>query len=205
VNPPQAEALAGEEEDEKPDVSAGEKRPAETIVVDEEDTRSFKIRKRTLGTGLGEIYDPGAIPIKVKKREEPVKQEEALASKPEDTAPAAPLKLAPFQLKSSSASAPNDSTSNTTANQEQGEASSESSVPSSGTKWAKVSWAPAAESEPIRFAQPEPSGKTEEAAQELVGGEEEEETKPETKLAPPAPVFKKRKAPASSARGRRQI
>ncbi|RXW22971.1 hypothetical protein EST38_g2879 [Candolleomyces aberdarensis] len=196
--PPQAEAPLGEEEDVKPDVSIGEKRPAETIVADEEDTRSFKIRKRTLGTGLGEIYDPGLIPIKVKKKEEPVKEEE---TKPEELEPAAPLKWTPLQLKSSSA--PNDSTSNA-------EGSSESSAPStSGSKWAKVSWGPAVDPElAAPFAQPEPPVKTEEATEAPTV--EQEESKPNTNIAPtpseaPAPVFKKRKAPASSARGRRQM
>ena len=36
----------------------------------EDDVRSFKLRKKTLNTGLGEIYDPGLIPIKLKKKEE---------------------------------------------------------------------------------------------------------------------------------------
>ena len=47
------------------------KREAE--VPPEEDTRSFKLRKKSLNPGLGEIYDPGLIPIKVKK-EEAIKQ-----------------------------------------------------------------------------------------------------------------------------------
>ncbi|KAH7904752.1 hypothetical protein BJ138DRAFT_1235222 [Hygrophoropsis aurantiaca] len=39
---------------------------------DEEDERRFKLRKKTVGVGLGEIYDPGIIPIKLKtKKEEP--------------------------------------------------------------------------------------------------------------------------------------
>ena len=39
---------------------------------DEDDTRQFKLRRKTLGVGLGEIYDPGLIPIKLKaKKEEP--------------------------------------------------------------------------------------------------------------------------------------
>ncbi|KAI0930139.1 hypothetical protein AcW1_008899 [Taiwanofungus camphoratus] len=36
----------------------------------DEDGRRFKLRRRTLGAGLGEIYDPGLIPIKIKKKEE---------------------------------------------------------------------------------------------------------------------------------------
>jgi WW domain-binding protein 4 len=45
------------------------KREAETP-IDEEDTRVFKLRKKTLSVGLGQIYDPGVIPIKIKKKEE---------------------------------------------------------------------------------------------------------------------------------------
>ena len=43
------------------------KREAEAPL--EEDSRSFKLRKKSLNPGLGEIYDPGLIPIKVKKEE----------------------------------------------------------------------------------------------------------------------------------------
>ena len=53
--------------------SAGVKREAEAI-PEHEDTRRFKLRKKTLGVGLGEIYDPGLIPIKVKKKEEPTSE-----------------------------------------------------------------------------------------------------------------------------------
>ncbi|OBZ70558.1 Uncharacterized protein C18H10.07 [Grifola frondosa] len=59
--------------DEVPPVVDGElsrKREAEQE-VDEEDGRRFKLRRRTLGVGLGEIYDPGIIPIKLKSKEEP--------------------------------------------------------------------------------------------------------------------------------------
>lgn len=43
------------------------KREAEAPL--EEDSRSFKLRKKSLNPGLGEIYDPGLIPIKVQKEE----------------------------------------------------------------------------------------------------------------------------------------
>lgn len=46
--------------------SAGMKREAEAI-PEFEDTRTFKLRRKTVGGGLGDIYDPGLIPIKVKK------------------------------------------------------------------------------------------------------------------------------------------
>jgi WW domain-binding protein 4 len=53
------------------------KRKAE--VPPEEDTRSFKLRKKSLNPGLGEIYDPGLISIKVKK-EEAIKQGDSSSS-----------------------------------------------------------------------------------------------------------------------------
>ncbi|KAI9067405.1 hypothetical protein FKP32DRAFT_1588776 [Trametes sanguinea] len=67
-------------EDVKPDVSAagaalsgraGEKRPADQP-PDEEDARGWKLRRKVVNVGLGQLYDPGAIPIKLKtKKEEP--------------------------------------------------------------------------------------------------------------------------------------
>ncbi|ETW80540.1 hypothetical protein HETIRDRAFT_246235, partial [Heterobasidion irregulare TC 32-1] len=49
----------------------GNKRRAEEP-LDEEDEHRWKLRKKTISVGLGEIYDPGIIAIKVKpKKEEP--------------------------------------------------------------------------------------------------------------------------------------
>ncbi|KAJ6593849.1 hypothetical protein B0H19DRAFT_920291 [Mycena capillaripes] len=48
----------------------GVKRSAEAL--EEEESREYKLRKKTMATGLGQIYDPGAISIKLKKKEEPV-------------------------------------------------------------------------------------------------------------------------------------
>ncbi|KAF7315390.1 hypothetical protein MIND_00053700 [Mycena indigotica] len=47
----------------------GVKRSAEEL--GEEESREFKLRKKTMATGLGQIYDPGALSIKLKKREDP--------------------------------------------------------------------------------------------------------------------------------------
>ncbi|KAJ7132802.1 hypothetical protein C8R43DRAFT_1206457 [Mycena crocata] len=47
----------------------GIKRSAEAL--DEGESREFKLRKKTMGTGLGEIWDPGAISIPLKRKEEP--------------------------------------------------------------------------------------------------------------------------------------
>ncbi|KZT66389.1 hypothetical protein DAEQUDRAFT_652399, partial [Daedalea quercina L-15889] len=52
----------------QPGPSVGVKREAEAI-PESEDTRKFRLRRRTVGVGLGEIYDPGLIPVKVKKEE----------------------------------------------------------------------------------------------------------------------------------------
>lgn len=53
---------------------AGVKRSAEAL--DEEESREYKLRKKTVTTGLGQIYDPGAITITLKKKEEPVEHVE---------------------------------------------------------------------------------------------------------------------------------
>ncbi|KAG2078961.1 hypothetical protein BDR04DRAFT_1146645 [Suillus decipiens] len=56
--------------------SEGDKK-REAPVDDFEDERSFKLRKKTVDIGLGELYDPGLIPIKLK-----VKQEESTEPRP---------------------------------------------------------------------------------------------------------------------------
>ncbi|PCH40655.1 hypothetical protein WOLCODRAFT_29699, partial [Wolfiporia cocos MD-104 SS10] len=66
-------------EDVKPEV--GQKRPAETVQDDDgEDARRFRLKRRTVGAGLREIYDPGVIPIKVKKWEEKAEKAEGASS-----------------------------------------------------------------------------------------------------------------------------
>ena len=65
-------------------VEMGIKRAAEGPPA-EEDVRLFKLRKKQLTTGLGEIYDPGLIPVKVKKKEEP--QESSLIGPPTENKP----------------------------------------------------------------------------------------------------------------------
>lgn len=73
------------------------KRPAED---NQDDTRSFKLRKKTLATGLGEIYDPGVITLKPKKKE--VKEEEETKSSvdvPDVSRAGEKPKWIPLQLK----------------------------------------------------------------------------------------------------------
>ncbi|TBU39617.1 hypothetical protein BD309DRAFT_1003626 [Dichomitus squalens] len=49
---------------------AGEKRPAAEVPLDDEDSRGWKLRRKTTHVGLGELYDPGAVPIKLKAKKE---------------------------------------------------------------------------------------------------------------------------------------
>ncbi|KAI0355705.1 hypothetical protein OH77DRAFT_1424649 [Trametes cingulata] len=73
----QTEEAADGAEDVKPALGegtsagtrAGEKRPAEQP-LDDEDTRGWKLRRKKVNVGLGELYDPGAIPIKLKTKKE---------------------------------------------------------------------------------------------------------------------------------------
>lgn len=67
----QGDGQAGGSNQAEADVDAERKRQAEAP-VDDDDIRPWKLRKKTVSTGLGEIYDPGLIPIKIKaKKEEP--------------------------------------------------------------------------------------------------------------------------------------
>lgn len=52
------------------DGEGSRKRPAEAPLEDEEDGRGWKLRKKAVALGLGEIYDPGVIPIKLKPKKE---------------------------------------------------------------------------------------------------------------------------------------
>jgi WW domain-binding protein 4 len=81
ITPPQAPVPSSSSTEPAPaneeDKNSSLKREAE--VPPEEDTRSFKLRKKSLNPGLGEIYDPGLISIKVKK-EEAIKQGDSSSS-----------------------------------------------------------------------------------------------------------------------------
>lgn len=190
--------------------SGGIKREAEAP-PDEEDTRAFKLRKKTVAMGLGEIYDPGLITIKVKKKE---KEEPApsLSLKPEPASTAASiqesLKWTPTQWKPSGGV------------KIEGETSRGGSALASSTsnKWAKPQWAEPlpdvkqedrtdifggqAEGRPSTTTQPEVKAEPDVKAEEV----KQEELLPTAE--PPTSsgaVFKKRKTPASSARGRRDV
>lgn len=72
------------EQEEKPkeeeEIKGGEKRPAEGE-EEEEDGRAFKLRKKTVEIGLGEIYDPAKVdPVKTEPSE-PARTEPGLFRK----------------------------------------------------------------------------------------------------------------------------
>ncbi|KAJ7462235.1 hypothetical protein B0H11DRAFT_100828 [Mycena galericulata] len=156
---------------------AGIKRSAEAL--DDEESREFKLRKKSMATGLGQIYDPGAISIKLKKKEEPPDAEPV------------PRPLA----------VPDTNPSNDTGK----------------PKWAKLQWKKMGDSTDQVDTPPDNVVKLEPDSTQILAKTEEEPTIPATdatiKMEPrtsPAPagdspiLFKKRKAPAGGARGRRQ-
>ncbi|KAI0786678.1 hypothetical protein C8Q75DRAFT_262315 [Abortiporus biennis] len=59
--------------------TAGVKREAEAVADEEEDGRGWKLKKKKLGVGLGELYDPGLIPIKLKAKKEELVDEAQLS------------------------------------------------------------------------------------------------------------------------------
>lgn len=61
------------------DILTGEKRPLDVVADDDNDSRAWKLRKKT--ARLGDDYDPGAIPIKIKPR---VKKEDLVKSEGSD-------------------------------------------------------------------------------------------------------------------------
>ena len=142
----------------------------------EEDSRSFKLRKKGLNPGLGEIYDPGLIPIKVKK-------EEAI---------------------------------------NQGDAGDAGSSSTSSSKWAKPQWsAPLPDIKledrgKIFGLTEEPTDVTEDTPPAGQGPklivepgikteDDQPPMQPDTSNSLTGSLFKKRKTPAGTAKGRRQI
>ncbi|KAF8902886.1 hypothetical protein CPB84DRAFT_1746401 [Gymnopilus junonius] len=172
---------------------------------DDEDARSFKLRKKTLN--MGELYDPDAIPIKIRKKEEP-KPEPDLAPTPASSssqnASSAPLKWKPTQWKRpGEASQPDNEEEKPLDGRSVKAEEEEPLIPS---KWSIPQW-----------SQPLPDLKLEDR-KSIFGNLEPEEQKLEIKnesdfktAAPPedvpptAGLFKKRKAPAGAGRGRREI
>lgn len=65
--PQLVEPAAAETNNQDPAAQIGQKREAEAP-VDEDDTRQFKLRKKEWSAGLGEIWDPDVVPIKLKSK-----------------------------------------------------------------------------------------------------------------------------------------
>ncbi|KAH9484996.1 WW domain-binding protein 4 [Psilocybe cubensis] len=199
---------------------AGVKREAEAP-PDDEDTRAFKLRKKTLTRGLGEIYDPGVIPIKIKKKEETA----TISPEPQPNTSIPPepetLKWKPTQWKRTGGNSQQteDSGSQRTPDIKQEGDTSLTTIESNTSKWAKPQW-----------SQPLPDFKQEEMKtifgnQEVVEGandrdkpldpvvktesdiiKEEPQTTGLSEAAPASTaLFKKRKAPSGAGRGRREI
>ncbi|PPQ63666.1 hypothetical protein CVT24_004551 [Panaeolus cyanescens] len=178
---------------------------------DEEDTRSFKLRKKTVNTGLGEIYDPGLIPIKIKKKEP---AETSLATAPADLSDQKPPltsvpKWNPVQLKKTSNERVDSNPPTFATATIEPEASTSSNAAS---KWAKAQWSEPLEDlkeedRPSIFKSVDGSAENPTASAPLAELKEEEDTKPDLntlKEQSTSIVFKKRKAPTNSGtRGRR--
>ncbi|KAJ3570018.1 hypothetical protein NP233_g4677 [Leucocoprinus birnbaumii] len=215
----------GEGEDMKPaleDTAGGDgtgtgastaKRPAE--VPPEDDTRIFKLRKKTATVGLGEIYDPGLIPIKLKKKEEKSETPEASSSLTTSTTSSTSEvpKWSAISLK------PKEPTNNSVPKTGETNGSTTAEDPAA-SRWSKVQWSqPINEEETAALSEQllhpsasvadsdkEPTIKSEEGAPVMT------KVEPNSSLLPPEPeqpvtggLFKKRKTPAGAGRGRRQL
>jgi len=232
ITSPQPPAGSEHGESEPPDTQesaeARVKREAEAP-PDEEDARAFKLRKKIVNTGLGEIYDPGLIPIKIKKKEEPMepKVENLLGSSSGAlTNSQAPTTSAPkwtsLQWKrpgdpsqpAQDALGPTSTSVNVKT--EVPTSTVVGNASSSSTKWAKPQW-----SEPLPNLEQTARNVIFETVGQLQNGPAtdskadikseldvkiEEGQPPQLSETPPAgSLFKKRKAPTGTGRGRRQI
>jgi len=178
--------------------------------------------KKTLNTGLGEIYDPGLIPVKIKKKEELIEPKPEILLASSSTAltnSQAPTTGAPkwtaLQWKRSGDPPQQDTHSDptTTATDVKTEpvvSTGTKNNASSSIKWAKPQW-----SEPLPDLQRDARNEIFAAAEQPQNGsssdnkvdiKSEPDLKTEECLSPPpASLFKKRKAPPRAGGGRRQI
>jgi WW domain-binding protein 4 len=200
-------------------VDVGVKRAADAVLPDEEDSRSFKLRKKAL-TGFGEIYDPGLILIKPKKEEQdtyttsPTSTPQILAS------PLAhPIQLPKWkslQLKRTVAG----EHQNKEADDENPDVKPEiavehvplfsTSAPAPrASKWVKSQWSLASEPTKMEDTSPPFSGvgevKSEDVAPSDAKTEEDVSSSNLDVSSSAGSLFRKRKAPAGAGRGRRQI
>lgn len=147
-----------EEGDVKPDVGPDSRSVNTTGVIGdssakrlaeappEEDTRSFKLQKKTTAVGLGEIYDPGLIPIQLKRKEETGQVVEPLI--PMSSTSSGPLKWTSISLKSKDASSatssiPSASPSTPKAEESNGAlppSDTKAQAPPATSRWSKIKW-----------------------------------------------------------------
>lgn len=202
-------------------IDVGVKRAADAAPPDEEDSRSFKLRKKTL-TGFGEIYDPGLIPIKRKKKEEDSYTTSPTSTPQISASPSAhPTQLPKW--KSLRLRTADGEQQNKEADEEKPDvkpdiavehaSSFSTSAPAPrASKWVKSQWSSA--SEPVKMEDTSPpfSGVGEAKNEDVAPSYTKiEETLPDVSSSnldassSAGTLFRKRKAPAGAARGRRQI
>ncbi|KAJ6499354.1 hypothetical protein C8R45DRAFT_113640 [Mycena sanguinolenta] len=157
----------------QPSSDVGVKRSAEAL--EEEESREFKLRKKTMTTGLGQIYDPGIISIKLKKKEEPVETVE------------------PVSLPT-----PATSTNQTTTTDKPKWGNSQWKEVGDSEEPGETAVKPEADVADI-FTKKEDAPQLDEPKPSI----KSEQPDP-TPRAEAAPLFKKRKAPAGGTRGKRQ-
>ncbi|KIJ18764.1 hypothetical protein PAXINDRAFT_97504 [Paxillus involutus ATCC 200175] len=179
------------------------KRPGPTAEVDEEDGRTFKLRKKTVGVGLGEIYDLDIIPIKLKTKKEEREQDGARSAammhgtvdgtsdSGESQSKPPALKWTKVQWKKASDDTPPPTSVVETAREVKGDPYAATEI-SFATITAESSSLPTSvNDEPRQDVKSEPDVTFVATVPEGVKKEEERCTLPE-----PTPLFRKRKLPA---------
>ncbi|KAF5351857.1 hypothetical protein D9756_007705 [Leucocoprinus leucothites] len=199
--------------------ASSSKRPAEAYP--EDDTRIFKLSKKTTTVGLGEIYDPGLITIKPRKREENSSTPDASSSLTTTTPNSEVPKWTAISLKAKDPSTASPSAVSPVLKAEEtngsvAQSTTENSLPVA-SRWAKVQWgqpikeedAAATLSEQLSQApsvagstEKERTVKAEEDAPLTAKAELNTPSLPSEPEQPKAGLFKKRKAPAGAGRGR---
>jgi len=190
------------------------KRAAESHPDD--DSRAFKLRKKTTAVGLGDIYDPGVIPIKSKKKEETTVAEVPLLTTPIPSSSSTDLpKWTAISLKGKNSSVSSSSIKTEGIDGQSSQSTIEEAQPQA-SRWAKVVWTRSIKEEDTTIAPAEQpsqnapiSGLTDKEA--VIKSEEnppltvKAEVNESSTLEQPSSLFKKRKTPANPGRGRRPL
>jgi len=182
----------------------------------DDDSRAFKLRKKTAAVGLGDIYDPGVIPIKLKKKEETIAAETPLLTTPIPSSSNTELpKWTAISLKGKDSSVSSSSIKAEGSDSQSSQSMTEEAQPQV-LRWAKVVWTQPIKEEDTAVApaeQPSQNApvlglsdkevviKSEENPPSTVKAEIDESST----LEQPSGLFKKRKAPANPGRGRRPL